>query len=72
VLSRHDNFELEILLHGASHLFNRDYGLLDCGGVALSKARLTLLVERKAGLLSRAKAAVTAGGEADIFQHLYG
>jgi hypothetical protein len=43
VLSRPDDFELEILLHRAVHFFNRDYGVFDCGGVALSKAKLRLM-----------------------------
>ena len=42
VLSRRDDFELEILLHRASHFFNRDYGVFDCGGMALSKANLKI------------------------------
>jgi hypothetical protein len=37
------DFELEILLHRAVHFFNRDYGVFDCGGVALSKAKPRLM-----------------------------
>jgi len=36
LLRRRDNFELEILLRRAYCLCDRDYGLFDCGGLALN------------------------------------
>ena len=46
VLSRRGDLELEILLHGACHFLDRNYGVFDCGGVALSKARIVGLMLR--------------------------
>jgi hypothetical protein len=40
LLCRRDNFELEILLYRACRICNRDYGVFDCGGVALSEDKL--------------------------------
>jgi hypothetical protein len=42
LLCGRDNFELEILLYRACRICNRDYGVFDCGGVALSEDRLNL------------------------------